>query len=382
LGPPPASAAAADWGRLERVRDIIDRQTRHMAHLLDDLLDVSRITRGKFDLRRERLDLVALLAHAAEDFREELARAGLTLTLELPPAALWTEGDPTRLAQVVGNLLSNAAKFTPAGGTVGVRCWALGVGCPTSDPNPNAQPPTPHTAVIIVSDTGVGIDPEMLPRIFETFTQADRSLDRSRGGLGLGLALVKGIVEMHGGRVQVESPGPEQGTTFTIHLPLLAPGDLSFPTAVPPPAASAERTGKRVPAGRILLIEDNLDTAETLRDLLVLAGYSVEIARSGPEGIACAQRFQPERVVCDIGLPGMDGYQVARILRQEPATADAHLIALSGYAREEDLQQSREAGFNSHLKKPVAFDELVRVLQRADSPDRRLVGSGSDPLSN
>jgi signal transduction histidine kinase len=382
--------------RIQRVREIIDRQVGHMAHLLDDLLDVSRITSSKIDLRPERLDLGALLAHAAEDFREELGQAGLALVLELPDAPLWTEGDPTRLAQVVGNLLSNAAKFTPAGGQVGVRlaaeppsgaCRVPSAECragerPDGLPHPGAAHGTRHSArerseaVITIWDTGMGIEPEMLPRVFDTFTQADRSLDRSRGGLGLGLALVKGMVEMHGGCVQVESPGPEKGTIFTIRLPLTASVDLSSRAPAPAPAFPGERS-----AGRILLIEDNTDTAETLRDLLDLSGYPVEVARSGPEGLAYARQFQPEFVICDIGLPGMDGYEVARTLRQEPATARVHLIALSGYAQEEDLQRSREAGFDWHLKKPIEFNELVRVLQRLPSPDQCLAGSKPAPPS-
>jgi signal transduction histidine kinase/ActR/RegA family two-component response regulator len=384
--------------RLQRVREIIDRQAGHMAHLLDDLLDVSRITRGKIDLRPERLDLVALLAHAAEDFRAEIERAGLTLALELPEAPLWSEGDPTRLTQVVGNLLSNAAKFTPAGGRVTVRLGANGMpgaqcSVPGSD-GTDAFPAEPGTerseAVLTISDTGIGIEPEMLPRVFDTFAQADRSLDRSRGGLGLGLALVKGIVEMHGGRVEVESPGTEQGTVFTIRLPLLphseaVPGGKVPGARCPVPGSDGTvslpaepGTGHRAPGtrqrSRILVIEDNPDTVETLRDLLSLEGYAVEVARSGPEGIACARRFQPDMVICDIGLPGMDGYEVARALRGEPTAARVHLVALSGYAQEEDLQRSREAGFNWHLKKPVDFSELMRVLQLLPSPDHCLAG--------
>jgi signal transduction histidine kinase len=386
--------------RVQRIRDIIERQVGHMAHLLDDLLDVSRITRGKIELRPERLDLVGLVAHTAEDFREELERAGLTLTLELPAAPLWIEGDPTRLAQVVGNLLSNAAKFTPAGGEVGVRCSVFGVedgsaGSDRSDRTPNTEHRTPNTAVITIRDTGIGIEPEMLPRIFDTFTQADRSLDRSRGGLGLGLALVKGMVEMHQGQVQVESPGPEQGTTFTIRLPLAvgqaasgaqlpAPGGKAAPSAQrPAPSRPSREPGaeSREPPyrRRVLLIEDNADTAETLRELLEMAGYPVEVAHSGPEGIASAQQLPPERVICDIGLPGMDGYQVARALRQAPSTAGLSLIALSGYAQEEDLQRSREAGFDWHLRKPIEFSELVRLLQSA--PGRRLAGAAVPGLS-
>jgi signal transduction histidine kinase len=354
MGPPVSTVTAADWPRIQRVREVIDRQTGHMAHLLDDLLDVSRITRGKIELRRERLDLMALLTNAVEDFREELERAGLTLALELPLAPVWTEGDVTRLAQVVGNLLSNAAKFTPAGGRVMMSLAADEVA---------------REAVLTISDTGMGIEPEMVPRVFETFAQADRSLDRSRGGLGLGLALVKGMVDLHRGRVNVESPGPEQGSVFTVRLPLAA----GVPVASAAPSASLVLAGQ-CRARRILLIEDSPDMAATLRDLLDLMGYTVEVAYSGVEGIARACQFQPELVVCDIGLPGMDGYEVARALRRDPATAGVHLIALSGYAQEEDLQRSREAGFDRHLKKPVEITELDRVLQSAPAARHCLTG--------
>jgi CheY-like chemotaxis protein len=241
-----------------------------------------------------------------------------------------------------------------------------------SDPKSEIRNPKSE-AVLTISDTGMGIEPEMLPRVFETFVQADRSLDRSRGGLGLGLALVKGIVELHHGSVGVDSEGPGSGTSFTIRLPLLSVGDRSVCNPVPTPPQPSEPTG-----GRILLIEDNADMAETLRELLDLAGYPVEVARTGPEGIARAEQFRPKLVICDIGLPGMDGYQVAAALRRQPATARVPLIALSGYAQEEDLQRSREAGFNSHLKKPVEFSELVSALERLPSQDRSLAGSNRE----
>jgi CheY-like chemotaxis protein len=210
-------------------------------------------------------------------------------------------------------------------------------------------------AVITVRDTGIGIEPQMLPRVFEAFAQADRSFDRSRGGLGLGLALVKGLVELHHGEVRADSAGVGSGTEFTIRLPL-APAPRAT-EKVPAPAAA--------PAGplRVLIVEDNRDTAETLGDLLELSGHTVEVAHTGISGVAAAQQFQPHVVLCDLGLPGMDGYQVAAELRSNPTTANARLIALSGYGLEEDLRRSVEAGFNLHLTKPVEFVELERLLE-------------------
>jgi signal transduction histidine kinase/ActR/RegA family two-component response regulator len=348
-----------DEPRLVRTLEIIERQVIQQSRLLDDLLDVSRISRGTILLRPERLDLVRLVRNAAEDSRSALEEAGLTLTLELPEEPVWVEGDPTRLAQVMSNLLQNAAKFTDRGGSVGVGCnvWAgtreAGDGSEWSDPTPHTLHPT-LSAVITVRDTGIGIEPALLPHVFEAFTQADRSLDRSRGGLGLGLAMVKGLVEEHGGEVRVESAGLGHGTEFTLRLPL-----ATAPAAVEesaPPAA--------VPSGprRVLVVEDSRPAAEILRNLLESSGHTVEVAYSGPDAVPAAQQFQPDVVLCDLGLPGMDGYQVAAALRQNSATARVRLIALSGYGQEEDLGRSADAGFNLHLTKPVDYAELERLL--------------------
>src|SRR5206468_2269066 len=275
-----------------------------------------------------------VIRHTAEDHGSVFEAAGLTLSLELPSEPIWFAGDRTRLTQVLGNLLANAAKFTDAGGQVTIECRVSGIGCregvgcgtegvggdgsdgsdPTPDPPDPRVPghPTP-AAVISVRDTGIGIDPEMLPQVFECFAQADRSLDRRRGGLGLGLALVKGLIELHGGAVRADSQGLGCGSEFAFTLPL-----EPLPAAGRVVAASPRPP---VRCCRILVVEDNRDAAETLRDVLELSGHEVMLAFSGPEGVAAARRVPPEVVLCDIGLPGFDGYAVARALRQDPATA-------------------------------------------------------------
>ncbi len=319
----------------------IDRQVAHLTRLVGDLLDVTRITRGKIELQRERLELCGLVRRAVEDHRAIFAAGGVTLELALEePEGLWVSGDATRLAQAVGNLLHNAAKFTPRGGTVSVSVSRTAGG----------------RAEIRVRDDGRGIPRDMLPRLFQPFTQADTSLERSQGGLGLGLALVKGLVELHGGSVRGESDGPHRGAAFTITLPLVA---------APGAAASARREapGERA-ARRVLVIEDNVDAAESLREVLELSDHVVEVAYSGPEGIEKARAFKPEVVLCDIGLPGMDGYSVARAMSADPAFGRTSLVALSGYAQPEDVARAKAAGFHTHLAKPPHLDALEDVLAR------------------
>jgi signal transduction histidine kinase/DNA-binding response OmpR family regulator len=327
---------------VSQARDMIDRQVTHMARLIDDLLDMSRLSRGKILLRKERLDLVQLVRATVEDYRSILESTGLNLEMRLPEQPLYTHGDPTRLAQVVGNVLHNANKFTDAGGHITVEL---------------ASEPGDSQAVIAIRDTGIGMEPEVLARVFETFSQADRSLDRSRGGLGLGLALVKGLVELHGGCVGVASPGPGKGTELTIRLPL---------GGVPPVRPAAPAAWPTRLARRVLVIEDNPDSAESMRMLLALSGHKVEVAATGVAGVERAQTFRPEVVVCDIGLPGgMDGYDVARAMRADPELSGAFLIAATGYGQVDDQRRSREAGFDAHLTKPVDFAELHRLLVSA-----------------
>jgi signal transduction histidine kinase len=321
-------------------REMIARQVAHLSRLVDDLLDVSRISRGRVELRREPVDLARLARTAAEDHRGLLERNGLTLAAEVPAEPVWADGAPTRLAQVVGNLLHNAGKFTPAGGRVAVRVRA---------------DRTAQRAVLEVEDTGIGIDPGLLPRVFDMFTQADRSLDRSQGGLGLGLALVRGLAELHGGGSEAVSPGPGLGATFTVWVPLAGGPPAGGGGAAAPPTAAT--------ATRVLVVEDHPDVADSLRLLLELSGHEVRVARTGPDGVTAAREFRPAVVLCDLGLPGgMNGYDVARAVRADPQLAGVRLAAVSGYGQPEDQARARAAGFDHHLTKPVDPADLLRLL--------------------
>jgi PAS domain S-box-containing protein len=321
-----------------RAQAVIDRQVVHLTRLVDDLLDVTRISRGKIQLRRERLDLCDLLRRTIEDHRSEFARNGLHLHSTLPEKPLWIDADRIRISQVIGNLLHNSAKFTDAGGHVSVSIRA----------NENLG----H-AVVQVRDTGVGIGPDVLHRVFEPFAQADTSLARSKGGLGLGLALVKGLVEMHGGTVTVEREGLGKGAEFLVRLPL---------DSTPVPEAAQPRRAVDVRPRRVLVIEDNVDAANSLREVLELSSHVLAVAYSGSEAIEKARAFRPEVVLCDIGLPGMDGYQVARTMRADPELRGAKLVALTGYAAPEDVAKSRDAGFDAHIAKPPKVEALQAVL--------------------
>jgi CheY-like chemotaxis protein len=345
-------------GMLEWANEILDRQTRHMGRLVDELLDVSRISQGKIQLHKERLDLVPLVAQTVEDYRGSLENSRLRLELQLPREAIWIDGDPTRLAQVVGNLVQNACKFTNAGGQVDIEV------------RPEVET---QRGWVLVRDTGIGIDESMMTRLFQSFAQADRSLDRTRGGLGLGLALVKGLVDLHGGGVQVSSAGLERGSEFAVWLPMAAtPG---------PVLDKVSGIDRGAPALRILVVEDNIDTAETLRALLELSGHKVAVAGSGMDGVETARHWRPDVVLCDLGLPGLDGYAVARTLRQDPDTTSIRLIAVSGYGSKTDRQRCREAGFDLHLTKPVDPADLQEVLVNSGGSERTsrssALGSGS-----
>jgi PAS domain S-box-containing protein len=322
--------------KTEELRDTIERQVIHTSRMLDDLLDVSRISRGKIQLYKQRWNLRDIVHQTVEDHRPTLQENSLRLKLDIPDAPLPIFADRTRLSQALGNLLHNACKFTKSGGVVTVRL--------ESEKSTNA--------LLSVTDTGMGMDAEALGWVFEPFRQADRTLDRSLGGLGLGLALVKGIVELHGGEVMASSAGPERGSTFSIRLPL---------SHIEAASASAEVDQElECPAYRVLVIEDNIIAARNLRKLLELSGHTVETAHSGPEGVGAAFKFGPQIVLCDIGLPGMDGYNVAQALRQEAGLTDAYLIAVSGYAHDE--RRAQEAGFDAHIIKPVNFDALEAIL--------------------
>jgi CheY-like chemotaxis protein len=314
---------------------------------VDDLLDIGRISRGKILLRRERLDLVEAARATVEDQRPDLEEAGLGLDLDLPGSPIWIDGDPTRISQTFGNVLHNAGKFTDAGGRIAVSL---------------RQEPDRGAAVLAIRDTGIGMEPELLARIFEPFSQADGSLDRSRGGLGLGLALVKALVELHGGSVEAGSPGPGLGTEVALRLPLAVPAEEGS-VADPTPPAAADGTQR---SRRCLVIEDNVDAAESLGLLLRLTGHESEVAFDAEEGLEKARRLRPEVVLCDIGLPGrMDGYAVARAFRADPELRPTFLIALTGYGQEEDRRRALDAGFDTHLTKPADLDVLRRLLAEA-----------------
>ena len=323
-----------------QARDMIERQSGQMAHLVDDLLDVSRISRGKVLLRKEPVDLVPLVTATAIDLQPGLENAGLRFSRQIANAPLWVQGDPTRLSQIVVNLLHNAAKFTDSGGHV-----SLGL----------SESADKSTAILWVRDTGIGIDAESLERLFEPFRQAERSVDRSRDGLGLGLALVKGLVELHSGTVTASSPGPGKGAEFVVRLPL-----------VPAPVHTAPQSPAAVPGKRplrVLVIEDNRDAADSLRMLLQIAGHEVKLAFTGLAGLEAARQFRPHVVLCDIGLPGgMDGYGVARALRNDRELFETTLVALTGYGQDEDQRKARQAGFDKHLVKPVDPNHLTRFL--------------------
>jgi CheY-like chemotaxis protein/two-component sensor histidine kinase len=320
--------------------DVITRQVHQLAGLVGELLDVFRVMHNKVVLSKESLDLAQLVRVTAEDHRRTLEGAGLRLTVAVPAGPVWVEADRTRLSQVLGNLLQNAAKFTGAGGEVAV---ALEKDVPA------------RRARLTVRDTGVGIAPEVLPHVFESFIQADRSLDRSQGGLGLGLAMVKGLVELHGGGVHAASRGPNQGTEIGFWLPL---GTPARPNTPPAPTSAPARARPL----RLLIVEDNVDTARTLRTLLTRSGHDVRMEHTGTAGVEAARHHRPDVVLCDLGLPEMDGFEVAAALRGDPATASVRLVAVSGYGQEEDRRRSEEAGFDVHLTKPVDPAELQRML--------------------
>jgi two-component system CheB/CheR fusion protein len=328
---------ASDQAR--RARAVLDRQVGHLSHLVDDLLDLTRISRNKIQLDRQVLDLNDLVRRTVEDHRTLFEKSGRHVAAIPTPECVRVKADPTRLVQVIGNLLLNAAKFTEPGGYTTVSVFADQV---------------VGQAVLRVSDTGIGIQPDLLVRLFEPFMQADTSLDRSKGGLGLGLALVKGLVDLHGGDVRAYSEGPGKGSEFVVRLPLVAEEAVDFEAS----CGSTRRSGRRV-----LIIEDNVDAADSLREVLEFDDHEVAVAYTGPDGLAIAREFRPEVVLCDIGLPGMDGFAVARALCADDALGAPFLVALSGYAMPDDLQRAAEAGFKEHLAKPPSPERLQELLR-------------------
>ncbi|QDV35323.1 hybrid sensor histidine kinase/response regulator [Tautonia plasticadhaerens] len=329
----PAAASEHGWAG-----EVIERQVRHMTRLVDDLLDVARLTRGAVRLRTEPLDALTVIGHVVEAIRPLLDERGIRLEIGLMPDLLPLEADPVRLLQVVDNLLSNAARFTEPGGHIRLSAEHAG-----------------DRVVLRVRDTGVGIPAELLPRVFEPFVQGERSSARTEGGLGVGLAIARSLVELHGGTITARSDGPGRGSEFVVSLP------AAEPQAIPDRRSTPAEPAKRRPP-RVLIVDDNKDLVRGLSLLLRRLGYQVAVAYDGPEGIDAARSEHPEVILLDIGLPTLDGYEVARRLRREAALEGTRIIAVTGYGQEEDRRRSAEAGFDLHLTKPVDPETLVSLM--------------------
>jgi len=325
---------------LRNARDIIDRQVRHLVRLVDDLLDISRISSGKIGLQKERVSLALIVTNAVESSRPAIESENHQLTVTLPAEPVYLEADLTRLAQVLQNLLNNAAKYTPPGGKIGLHAVFDG-----------------HSVSIRVVDTGIGIPREMLPRVFDLFTQVDRSIERSSGGLGIGLTLVQRLVELHGGTVEARSEGPDKGSEFIVRLP--ASAESSGDSA---PANSSD--AKSVRRVRVLIIDDNIDAADTLTEMLRASGHDVATAYDGAAGLVAVDSHRPDVVLLDIGLPKVNGYNVARKIRESDPQRRIVLVAVTGWGQDEDRRRSQQAGFDHHLVKPVDPTSLDQIFAR------------------
>ena len=322
----------------KRLCETMERQVNHLVRLVDDLLEVSRITRGKIELRKETVAVAAVMRNAIETSRPTIDEAEVQLAISLPQEPILVDGDFVRLAQVFANLLNNAAKYTNRGGQI----WFTAK--------------SEHDeAVISLRDSGIVIPPEHMPNVFDLFMQVDKATNRSQGGLGIGLTLVRNLVELHHGRVTVHSDGPGRGSEFVVRLPV---AHAEGPTTHRSPA----KTTGAPPSRRILVVDDNADSATTLGMLLKLLGVEMRIANDGPTALAAVEEFHPQIILLDIGMPDMDGFEVARRLRQRPEYGDVLLIALTGWGQEEDRRRTREAGFDHHLVKPVALEALQAFL--------------------
>ena len=324
-----------------RLLETADRQVKMLARLVDDLLDVSRITRGKITLREERVVVSDLIAQAVESAQPLIDARALRLTVSVPPEPIALIADPARLAQVLTNLLTNAASYTPQGGSISLTAAAAD-----------------DSLLLKVRDTGIGMAPELAAKAFDLFVQGDVSLERTRGGLGIGLTVVRHLVEMHGGSVEAHSEGQGRGAEFLIRLPLATPTPAraqTVPSPSPPPTHSR----------KLLVVEDNADASETLAAVLRLWGHEVRVSADALDALEVAGEFRPDVVLSDLGLPGMSGYELAHELRQRPELGSVVLIALSGYGREEDARRARDAGFDHHLVKPPDLARLAALLGRA-----------------
>jgi signal transduction histidine kinase/ActR/RegA family two-component response regulator len=339
---------------IAEAEEILGRQVQHLVRLVDDLLDMARISRGKIELRKERLALETVVARAIETARPLIDARGHELTVALPAEPVTIEADPTRLAQVISNLLNNAAKYSESRGHIWLTARRDG-----------------DRLAIQVRDQGIGISPDVLPSIFDLFVQAERGRDRTHGGMGIGLTLVRRLVELHGGAVEAFSAGPGKGSEFTIRLPFEAPTPPSAESRAP--ISRIATTNRWARPGRILIVDDNADAAATLARLLRNRGYETHVLFDGPSALEWADAHRPAVVILDIGMPKMDGYEVARRLRQKPGGDDLLLIALSGWGQEEDRRRSSDAGFDAHLIKPVdlaALEGLFGERKSLPAPTR------------
>jgi CheY-like chemotaxis protein/two-component sensor histidine kinase len=329
-------------------RDVVDHQVRQMAELVDDLLEISRVTTGKVRLQKEPIDVATIVAFAVETSRPMIEILHHRLSIVLPPGPVIVDADSLRMAQVLSNLLNNAAKYSKSGGQIRLAVTVEG-----------------SEAVFRVRDRGIGIPPEMLAQIFDLFTQVDHSLDHSQGGLGLGLTLVRNLVEMHGGSVSAHSEGLGQGSEFVVRLPILPESKAKlekalFDSSTKPVLARAANVRSR----RVLVVDDNVSSAQSLAMILKLDGHDVQVAHDGTVALDAVCRFRPEAVLMDIGLPGMDGYEVASWLQQRPELRESIMLlaAVTGYAEDEARRRSREAGFDHHLVKPVDPEVVLALL--------------------
>jgi CheY-like chemotaxis protein len=337
-------------------RAIIERQAHHLVRLVDDLLDVSRITRGKVELKRQRIETAQFVARAIEMASPILEHRQHRLNVVVATRGLTVDGDPERLAQVVSNLLTNAAKYTEHGGLITITARKQA-----------------GQVVISVKDTGIGIEPEMLPRIFEMFVQEKQAIDRAQGGLGLGLTIVRSMVALHGGTVDVTSQGRNRGAEFIVRLPA-AEGRASVPAAAPAGDRATPEGGRRV-----LIVDDNEDAADLMAEALESMGHSTRVAYDGPQALRLVGDFVPDVALVDIGLPVMDGHELARRLRESPQLSELRIVAVTGYGQEADRQRSREAGFDAHLVKPVDVDRLADIIAEACGERVNRSDSGSAP---
>ncbi len=333
-----------DDERASAIRDMMDRQVVHLVRLIDDLLDVSRVSEGKITLRRETIEVADIVRAAVEASRPLIEAAGHSLAIDMPSQPIWLDADSMRMAQIVGNLLNNAAKYTPKGGRIRLSARAEGA-----------------AAVIEVSDNGIGIPPEMQSRVFQLFAQVDSRPDRPQAGLGIGLALVRQLVTLHDGTVEVHSAGAGKGSVFTIRLPLAAgPGQAPGPQE----AASEQMPSRSL---KVLVVDDNPEVAQTMAWLLEAIGHDHRLVHDGRKALEAAREYRPDVTLLDIGLPGMDGYAVCRAFRQDELFKSLPIIALTGLGQSQDKASSSEAGFDHHLTKPVSLADLEKLLASVGS---------------